>query len=68
MSKELYGFDDDDFDGDCPDCGGEGFIEADCDEDTCCCAEPHDLIPCPTCRLNRPLIINDLQIVIKEKS
>jgi hypothetical protein len=37
---------------DCYECGGEGFIENDCFEDTCCCADPetsHGLRPCPVC-------------------
>ena len=37
---------------DCPECGGEGFIEDECFEDTCCCADPateHGLITCPMC-------------------
>ena len=42
-------FDDDPWEIDCPECGGEGFIEDDCDEDTCCCMEPHLLVPCPLC-------------------
>lgn len=33
----------------CCECGGEGWIEADCDEDTCCCLEPHEMIPCSLC-------------------
>lgn len=36
----------------CGECGGEGYVVADCFEDTCCCAEPeleHGLIRCPTC-------------------
>ena len=44
----------DDFDDDgCYECGGEGFIVADCFEDSCCCADPemdHGLIPCPLCK------------------
>jgi hypothetical protein len=39
------------FDEECGECGGEGWIVADCFEDTCCCADPesqHDLIRC-TC-------------------
>ena len=42
-------FDDDDS---CGECGGEGYIVADCFEDTCCCADPefeHGLIVCPNC-------------------
>jgi hypothetical protein len=36
----------------CPDCHGEGYVLADCFEDSCCCANPeedHDLVPCATC-------------------
>ncbi len=36
----------------CYECGGEGWIIADCDEDCCCCADPgldHGVIPCPVC-------------------
>ena len=43
-----------DFDSeDCYECGGEGYIVADCFEDSCCCADPeleHGLIPCPVCK------------------
>lgn len=42
---------DEDDDG-CPYCDGDGFVVADCFEDTCCCAEPeleHDIIPCQHC-------------------
>ena len=48
----MIWLDDDGQDIDCPECGGEGFIVDDCDEDTCCCADPsasHGLIPCPLC-------------------
>lgn len=34
----------------CPDCDGEGMVEGDCFEDTCCCAEPHELEDCTTCQ------------------
>jgi hypothetical protein len=37
---------------DCPECDGEGFIDGDCFEDTCCCADPiasHGIKPCPFC-------------------
>jgi hypothetical protein len=43
---------DDDFDELCGECGGEGYVIADCFEDTCCCANPdleHGSIPCPQC-------------------
>lgn len=36
----------------CYECGGEGFVLRDCDEDTCCCAEPeasHGFKICPMC-------------------
>lgn len=36
----------------CYRCDGDGYIVADCFEDTCCCADPeleHDLIVCPVC-------------------
>jgi hypothetical protein len=45
----------DDFDGtekECPECGGEGWVEGDCFEDTCCCADPassHGLVKCSLC-------------------
>jgi hypothetical protein len=41
-----------DFDEVCFDCGGEGYVLADCFEDTCCCADPessHGYIQCPVC-------------------
>jgi hypothetical protein len=40
-------------DGVCYECGGDGYVVADCFEDTCCCADPeeeHGLIICPNCR------------------
>ena len=45
--EELY--DVDDYDDECGDCGGEGWVEGDCFEDTCCCADPeksHGLVRC----------------------
>lgn len=48
MNDEL----DDCEDGCCCECGGEGWIAADCFEDTCCCADPeleHGVDPCPIC-------------------
>lgn len=42
----------DDYDEECYECGGEGFIVAECLEDSCCCLDPeedHGLIPCPVC-------------------
>lgn len=54
---ELYGddrlfCDPDEDSNDCEQCGGEGWITAECFEDTCCCADPdeeHGSIPCPNC-------------------
>ena len=43
---------DDYYEDDCSECGGDGFIENDCFEDTCCCADPltsHGISPCPVC-------------------
>jgi hypothetical protein len=37
---------------DCYECGGEGWLTADCFEDSCCCVDPeteHGVIPCPIC-------------------
>ena len=42
-------------DGDCARCDGDGWITADCFEDTCCCADPdeeHGSIPCPECNVD----------------
>jgi hypothetical protein len=39
-------------DADYCECGGEGWIAGDCDEDCCCCADPeleHGFWPCPIC-------------------
>lgn len=36
----------------CWECGGDGWVVADCFEDTCCCADPeteHGIEPCPNC-------------------
>ena len=47
-AEELYEWE---MDG-CWNCGGDGYVLADCFEDTCCCADPeleHDLIPCQYC-------------------
>ena len=36
----------------CYECGGEGWVTADCFEDTCCCVDPeleHGVEPCPLC-------------------
>ena len=41
-----------DEDDECGECGGEGWIDNDCFEDTCCCADPvasHGIRPCPLC-------------------
>jgi hypothetical protein len=38
----------------CYECGGEGWITAECCEDTCCCSDPdaeHGSIPCPNCNI-----------------
>jgi len=37
----------------CGECGGDGYIERDCDEDSCCCADPeleHGIVRCPACK------------------
>ena len=34
---------------DCSQCDGDGWVEGDCGEDTCCCVDDHDLIPCQHC-------------------
>lgn len=33
----------------CENCGGEGTDGHDCGEDTCCCLEPEDNVPCQFC-------------------
>ena len=36
----------------CSKCDGDGYVTADCFEDTCCCSDPeleHDSVPCPLC-------------------
>jgi hypothetical protein len=36
----------------CEDCGGDGYVEAGCFEDSCCCANPevdHDYETCHAC-------------------
>ena len=52
--KQHHALDDDgDVCDECPRCGGEGYIEDDCFEDTCCCADPassHGIVKCPTCQ------------------
>lgn len=55
MSVEDADLLDHEYDGEeygCYECGGEGWIVADCFEDTCCCADPvesHGLVRCPLC-------------------
>ena len=42
----------------CYECGGEGYVVAECFEDTCCCEDPemeHGLIPCPLCGGGMPM-------------
>ena len=49
---QEYPIDDFDDEDGCYECGGEGWITAECFEDTCCCADPeaeHGSIPCPLC-------------------
>lgn len=48
MDDTRNDFDDDE----CPQCGGEGYVDNECFEDTCCCADPikeHGFRPCPLC-------------------
>lgn len=43
---------DEDYDEACGECDGEGYVLADCFEDTCCCADPetqHGYVRCGTC-------------------
>lgn len=47
-NEEIYDAMQNGADDECYECGGEGFIEEDCFEDSCCCLE-HELIPCPVC-------------------
>lgn len=53
MSTELGDFILEDLDDEeCSECGGEGYVPADCFEDTCCCADPdleHGYETCPQC-------------------
>ncbi len=37
---------------DCEECGGDGYVYHDCGEDTCCCLNPEDNVPCDLCRGN----------------
>jgi len=42
-----------DIDEPCYECGGSGYVEGDCFQYTCCCADPvasHGLVRCPVCR------------------
>ena len=42
----------DDFGEPCWECGYDGWVLADCFEDSCCCADPeeeHEYEPCRTC-------------------
>lgn len=34
---------------DCELCGGEGYSEHDCGDDTCCCLEPENNLACASC-------------------
>jgi hypothetical protein len=34
---------------DCWACGGEGAVEHDCGEDTCCCIDPKPNVICDVC-------------------
>ena len=53
--EEAYwaGLGPEDFQGEaCCECGGIGWVTADCFEDTCCCEDPeteHGTVPCPAC-------------------
>lgn len=33
----------------CWQCGGEGYSDHDCGEDTCCCLDPEDNVRCDVC-------------------
>ena len=47
--RDLYEYDPDE---PCGWCDGEGYVERDCEEDTCCCADPiaaHGLRVCEYC-------------------
>lgn len=35
----------------CEKCGGEGVVGHDCGEDSCCCIDPEDNVPCDICNL-----------------
>ncbi len=53
MSTDPY-FDQDEFEDwiDCWNCGGEGYSDHDCGEDTCCCLHPEDNVVCDICHGN----------------
>lgn len=34
----------------CTECGGDGYADHECGEDTCCCLNPEDNVPCDCCR------------------
>lgn len=34
---------------DCENCGGEGFSDHDCGEDSCCCLHPENNVVCDWC-------------------
>jgi hypothetical protein len=45
----MYDEEDDEL---CGECGGDGWVAADCFEDACCCLDPetqHGMEPCPNC-------------------
>ena len=40
------------YEDECSECGGKGWVVGDCFEDTCCCADPvleHGLVRCGVC-------------------
>jgi len=41
----------------CEHCGGEGVSGHDCGEDTCCCLDPVDNIPCDYCNGGGTIVI-----------
>lgn len=44
---------------DCWYCGGSGYIDHDCGEDTCCCLYPEDNVRCPECKGSGTLGLNE---------
>jgi len=43
-----------DLERECYECGGDGWVVDQCDEDSCCCEDPeasHGLVPCSVCNL-----------------